>query len=71
MWLQTRQPFLAIFYVKLFIQLVYSLNLSRSLHSLHLKFVNVLLVTIVQHRRIQFVSCERQPYPTHASKMND
>ena len=57
MWLQTRQPFLTIFRVKFFIQVLYSLNLSRLLDSLRLKFVIVLLVTIVQHPKIQFVSC--------------
>ena len=56
-WLQTRQPFSTIFHVKFFIQVPCSLNFLRSLHFVQLKFVIVLLVTIVQHTRIQFVIC--------------
>ena len=51
-WLQTRQPFSTIFHVKFFIQVLCSLNFLRSLHFVQLKFVIVLLMTIVQHTRI-------------------
>ena len=47
------------------------MNLSCSLQFVQLKFDIVLLVTIVQHPRIQFVSCSKQPYPTHANETND
>ena len=56
-WLQTRQPFLTIFHVKFFMQVLCSLNFLRSLHFVQLKFFIVLLMTIVQHTRIQFVTC--------------
>ena len=56
-WLQTRQPFSTIFHVKFFIQVLCSLNFLRLLHFVQLKFVIVLLVTIVQYTRIQFVTC--------------
>ena len=56
-WLQTRQPFSTIFHAKFFIQVLCSLNFLRSQHFVQLKFVIVLLVTIVQHIRTQFVTC--------------
>ena len=56
-WLQTRQPFSTIFHAKFFIQVQCSLNFLRSLHFMQLKFVIVLLVTIVRHNRIQVVTC--------------
>ena len=44
---QTRQPFSTIFHVKFFIQVLCSLNFLRLLHFVQLKFVIVLLVTVV------------------------
>ena len=56
-WLQTQRPFSTIFHLKFFMQVLCSLNFLRSVHFVQLKFVIVLLVTVVQHTRIQFVTC--------------